>query len=71
MFAVKCFAVKCFAVKCLLRGRTENFRGPASSQHYISGGGSPGKKSESIRSQLRALATRTPSLGRCGQGAWL
>ena len=52
-----------------------NFRGPASSQHYISGrrggGGFTGKKSESIRSQLRALATRTPSLGHCGQGAWL
>ena len=26
-------------------------------------------ESESIRLQLRALATRTPSLGRCGQGA--
>ena len=35
------------------------------------GGGSPGEKGESIRSQLRALATRTPSLRRCGQGAWL
>ena len=35
------------------------------------GGGSPEKKSESVQSQLRALATRTPSLGRCGQGAWL
>ena len=35
------------------------------------GVGSPGKKSESIRSQLRPLATRTPSLGRVGQGAWV
>ena len=29
------------------------------------------EKSDSIRSQLRALGTRTPSLGRCGQGDWL
>ena len=45
----------------------------ASSQHYISGeeGGFNGKKCESIISQLRALATRTPSLGSCGQGTWL
>ncbi len=61
-----------------LRGRTENFRGPASSQLYNSGGGRGGgggsprrKKSDSIRSQLRALATRIASLGRSGQGAWL
>ena len=33
------------------------------------GGG--GRGSETIRSQLRALATHTPSLGRVGQGAWM
>ena len=33
----------------------------------ISQGGGGG--SESVISQLRALATHTPSLGRCGQGA--
>ena len=26
-------------------------------------------KNETVRSQLRPLATHTPSLGRCGQGA--
>ncbi len=54
-----------------LRRRTADFRGPASSELYISGGGSPGEKSLTVQSQLRPLATRTPSLGRCGQGAWL
>ena len=34
------------------------------------GGGSQEEKSERVISQLRALATRTPSLGRCGQGAF-
>ena len=51
-----------------------NFRGPPLFNTISQGGGGgglPGKKSESIRSQLRPLATRTPSLGRCGQGAWL
>ena len=44
----------------------------ASSQLYLRGGGfTRRKKSESIRSQLRALAIRTQSLGRCGHGAWL
>ena len=33
------------------------------------GGGSREKNRERVISQLRALATRTPSLGRCGQGA--
>ena len=53
-------------------GTTENanFRGP-SLLNTISQGGSPGGGSESIQSQLRALAIRTPSLGRCGQGALL
>ena len=40
------------------------------------GGGGGGvhrkeKKGETIRSQLRALATHTPSLERVGQGAWV
>ena len=61
-----------------MRGHKANFRGHASSQLYISGRGGGGgggggvhrgKKSESVISQLRALATRTPSLGHCGQGA--
>ena len=34
------------------------------------GGGSPKKEKKSTISQLRALATRTPILGRVGQGAW-
>ena len=48
-----------------------------SSQHRNSGGGGGGggvhgkkKKKKPALSQLRALATRTPSLGRVGQGAW-
>ena len=49
-----------------------NFRGPPLLNTISQGGGFTGKKkSESIQSQLRPLATRTPSLGRCGQGAWL
>ena len=36
-----------------------------------SGGGGGGGGSQSIRSQLRALATHTPSLERLSQGAWL
>ena len=51
-----------------LRGRTANFCDSASSNHHNSGGGGG---DESIRPQLRALATRTPSLGRVGQGAWV
>ena len=57
----------------LRRGGTTEicvFRGPASSKHNISrgeggggGGGFTGKKSESTRSQLRPLATHTPSWG--------
>ena len=48
---------------------------PASSQHYNSGGGgggggSPGERNKTTVSLLRALATRTPILGRVGQGAW-
>ena len=35
------------------------------------GGGSPEKKCRIVQSQLRPLATRTPSLGRSGQAAWL
>ena len=47
------------------------FRDPASSQHHNAGGGGGGspEKSQSIRSQLMALATHTPSLGHVGQGA--
>ena len=46
-----------------------NFCDPASSQLYNSGWGGGGGGSQSIRSQLRALATHTPSLGRVGQSA--
>ena len=48
------------------------FFGPASSQHYISGGGGGGGggRNKTTVSLLRALATRTPILGRVGQGAW-
>ena len=47
------------------------FRGPASSQLYNSGGGLPGKKIFFLlKSMLRPLATRIPSLGRVGQCAW-
>ena len=45
------------------------FRGPASSQLYISGGVYRGKKF-SLRLQLRPLATLVPRLGRVGQCAW-
>ena len=34
-------------------------------------GGSPEKKKKTTISQLMPLATFVPSLGRCGQGAWL
>ena len=34
-------------------------------------GGSPKKINKTTTSQLRPLATFVPSLGRCGQGAWL
>ena len=47
------------------------FLGPASSQHYNSGGGSPEKINKTTKSQLMPLATFVPSLGRCGQGPWL
>ena len=44
--------------------------GPASSQHYNSGGFT-GKKNKTTLSQLRALATHTDfGAGRVGQGAW-
>ena len=53
-----------------MRVNNTNFSDPASSnQNNSGGGGSPGEKSASIRPRLRALATRTPSLGRCGQCA--
>ena len=58
----------------LRRGGTpknRDFFGPASSQHYNSGGGSPGKKNKTTISQLMPLATFVPSLVRCGQGPWL
>ena len=57
-------------------GRTANFRGPASSQHYNSGGeggggeGSPEKYFDSSVSQLSALATLRPIWGRVAQGAF-
>ena len=35
------------------------------------GGGSPEKINKTTISQLMALATFVPSLGRCGQGPWL
>ena len=47
-----------------------NFFDPASSQHHNSGGLHGKKKKKAALSQLRALATRTPSLGRVGQAAW-
>ena len=51
-----------------------NFFDPASSQHHNSPGGGGGgftvKKKNFTVSQLRALATHTPSLGRVGQGTW-
>ncbi len=37
----------------------------------ISQGGFTGKKFLTVQSQIRPLATHTPNLGRCGQGAWL
>ena len=37
----------------------------------LGGGGLTGKKSYSMISHLRALATHTPSLARLGQGAWV
>ena len=46
------------------------FRGPASSQLYISGGVHLKKKFFSLKLQLWPLATFVPSLGRVGQGAW-
>ena len=54
-----------------LRGRTLNFRGSASSQHYNSGGGGfTGKIFDSSVSHLSALATHRPIWGRVGQGAF-
>ena len=53
-----------------------NLFDPTTSQHHKSGGwggggGVHGKKRENFTvSQLSALATRTPSLGRVSQGAW-
>ena len=60
---------------------SRNFFGSASSQHRNTatqrgggggggGGGFTVKKKNFTVSQLRALATRTPSLGRVDQGAW-
>ena len=47
------------------------FLGPASSQHYNSGGGgSPEIFFDSFIMQLRALATLRPIWGRVGQGAF-
>ena len=46
----------------------KTLRGPASSQLYISGGGSP-EFFLLLKSQVRHLATFVPSLGRVGQGA--
>ena len=54
-----------------MRGRTAGFCDPASSQHNNSGGGgSPEKNFDSVKSQLRALATLRPIWGRVGQGAF-
>ena len=36
---IKILKIRVFQVLTFLRGRTANFRGPASSQLYISGGG--------------------------------
>ena len=47
-----------------------NFRGPASSQHYNSGAGSPEFFFDLSVSQLSALATLRPIWGRVGQGAF-
>ena len=59
----------------LRRGGTpkiaRNFWGPASSQHYNSGGVHRKKKKKNTTSQIMPLATFVPSLVRCGQGAWL
>ena len=63
--------------KYLHRRNCANLFDPASSQHHNSGGGGGGgggfhvKKRKNLTvSQLSALATHTPSLGRVGQGAW-
>ena len=47
-----------------------DFRGPASSQLYISGGVHRKRKKISLKSQLLPLATFVPSLGQVGQCAW-
>ena len=51
-----------------------HFFDPASSQHCNSGGGGGGgftvENKQTTLSQLRTLATRTPSLGSVGHGAW-
>ena len=54
----------------LRRAGPRKFRGPASSQYYNSGGGSPEKNFDSSVSQLSALATLRPIWGRVGQGAF-
>ena len=51
-------------------GICRKFRGPASSQLYISGGGSREKKITSVILQLLPLATFEPRLVQVGQCAW-